>query len=239
VFRNTFHELNGDAQSWEGEAPAKVVPRSPARGTRKTAGLQEPKETFGRASGPVGRPVHNRCSGSCKTSETSEFLRIPLRRDSRRRRGLTLFELLLALAIFLGSVAALAHLINTGSQAAVQGRLQTRAILRCESKMAEILAGVESMQSARNVPFSDDRNWKWNLDVREGPLPGLLELTLAVSHTGNGPLSNTSYALNRYVRHPAWFQSRAAETAVVDDVESDPGPAAAPDENPSTGDGDR
>ncbi len=214
--RNTFHKLNGHAQSREGEAPAE--PHSgPATGSAGASPSRQPTPGIAR------RYLGTACCG----------------RGPRRRRGLTLFELLLALAIFLGSVAALAHLINTGSQAAVQGQLQTRAILRCESKMAEVLAGVESMQSARDVPFSDDRNWKWNLDIREGPLPGLLELTLTVSHTGNGPLANTSYALSRYVRHPAWFQSRAAETAVVDDVETDPEPAAARAENPSTGDGDR
>lgn len=155
------------------------------------------------------------------------------------RPGLTLFELLLALAIFLGSVAALAHLINAGSRAAVEGRLQTRAILRCESKLAEILAGVEPMKSARNVPFKDDRNWKWNLDVDEGPVSGLLELKLTVSHTGKSSSASTSYSVQRLVRHPAWFRQRAAETAVVDDTQPAPQPLTTPPENPPAGDADR
>ena len=39
---------------------AQVVPRSPDRGTRLTVGLREARETYGRASEPVGRPAHNR-----------------------------------------------------------------------------------------------------------------------------------------------------------------------------------
>ena len=134
--------------------------------------------------------------------------RLSRRRCRAARRGLTLFELLLALAIFLASLAALAHLINTGSRAAIQGRLQTQAILHCESKLGEVLSGIEPMQSASNVPFPDDGDWRWSLEVEPGPLPELLELRLAVSHTGDNALANTSYHLTRYVRRPALFRGR-------------------------------
>jgi hypothetical protein len=39
-----------------------VVPRSPDRGTGKTAGLQKSRKAFSQTSGPAGGPVHNRAS---------------------------------------------------------------------------------------------------------------------------------------------------------------------------------
>ena len=71
-----------------------------------------------------------------------------------RRNGLTLFELLLALAIFLASLAALAHSCWTsGSRAAAQAKLQTEAILRCESKLGELVSGITADQDG--LPAKD------------------------------------------------------------------------------------
>ncbi len=136
------------------------------------------------------------------------------RRRTCRRHGLTLFELLLALAIFLASVAALAHLLNVGSRAAIEGRLQSRAILRCETKLDEVLAGAEPMESAQDIPFEDDEDWRWSLEVQNGPVPGLVEIELSVSHAGRRDLTGTTFQLRRYVRHPEWFRSRVVRPAV-------------------------
>jgi general secretion pathway protein I len=135
-------------------------------------------------------------------------------RTPTRRRGLTLFELLLALAIFLASLAALAHLINSGSRAAIEGRLQTQAIVRCESKLAEVLAGVEPIERTSDTPFADDPDWTWSLEVQPGSVPDLIDLQVTVSHTGNSALANSSYSLRRYVRDPRLFSSRAVKEAV-------------------------
>src|SRR5258708_1867065 len=50
----------------------------------------------------------------------------------KNRRGLSLFEVLIALAIFMGALAAIGQLIATGARGAVFAKLQTQAVIRCE-----------------------------------------------------------------------------------------------------------
>ena len=57
------------------------------------------------------------------------------------RRGITLYEVVIALVIFSGSVAAISEAVSTGMRAAVQSRLQSQAILLAQSKMQEVIAG--------------------------------------------------------------------------------------------------
>ena len=141
-----------------------------------------------------------------------------MNRNSRHRRtarkGLTLFEILLALAIFLASLAALSQLIASGTRAAVQGRLQTEAIFRCESKLAELVAGEEPIEARSNGPFEEDRKWRWSLTVEEGPWPDLNLVEVTVSHEGQNAFGNTSYTLRRYLRDPRLFEREDADRAV-------------------------
>ena len=111
--------------------------------------------------------------------------------NSRRaRRGLTLFEVVISLGILLGALAAVSQLISIGSRAAVQSQVRTQAILRCESKLSEILASAEMMQAVEDMPFEDQEpGWAWSLYVAEGPHIDLLELEVTVTHTGQNRLA--------------------------------------------------
>ncbi len=131
---------------------------------------------------------------------------------NRVRYGLTLLEVIIALGIFLASMSAISQLISNGTQASIQGRLMTQAIMRCESKMAEVIAGVEAMEAVEDVPFADDENWLWSMEVVAGPEEGLLELYVFVQYVGGSTLSNTSFSLNRFVRDPQiWVDAALAE----------------------------
>ena len=70
--------------------------------------------------------------------------------DSLMRRGITLYEVVIALVIFSGSIAAISEGVSTGVRAALQSRLQSQAILLCESKMGEVMAGVVPALRHRN-----------------------------------------------------------------------------------------
>lgn len=134
-----------------------------------------------------------------------------LSRPGTSRDGLTLFEVVLSLAIFLGALSAISQLTSTGMRAALQSRLQTQAVLRCESKLAELLAGVEEMENAEDVPFRDHPNWAWSVDVADGPLDNLLALTVSVSHTANNGRTTTSFTLKRLVQDPKLLSNVAAD----------------------------
>ena len=109
----------------------------------------------------------------------------------------------------------MSQLISTGSRAAVQSQLRTKAILRCESKLAEILAGAETMQTAQDMPFGDQApGWAWSVQVTGGPHVDLLELEVTVTHTGQNRLGDVSYSLKRYVRDPQLFLDAAIDEPV-------------------------
>ena len=137
---------------------------------------------------------------------------------SLNRSGLTLLEVVLSIGIFLSSMAVLSQLLSTGVRAAVQARWQTQAILRCDSKMAEIVAGIEPLQDVSESGFEDDEDdvWRWNLTIGDGPIDGLYELNVTVWRTANdeGTLSKVSYTLTRYFfdRQAASAESETSTT---------------------------
>lgn len=129
------------------------------------------------------------------------------------RNGLTLLEVLLSLGLFLGALAALSQLWYGGVRAAVQARLSTQAILRCESKLNEVVAGAVPLQTTSDAPFDDDANWTWNLQVESGPHADAMLVTVKVSHPGQGGLSSNDYQLSRLIRDPqVWTAAQQATT---------------------------
>lgn len=136
------------------------------------------------------------------------------------RRGLTLLEIILALTIFFGAMAALSQLSWNGSRAAVQARLKTQAIIRCETKLAEVLAGAESFQGKTNVPFPDDSKWTYSVSIGDSQFPDLMQVQVLVAHTGNSRLSSVQFSLNRWMRDPSLFQEAAQEQKTEAEAEA-------------------
>jgi type II secretion system protein I len=131
------------------------------------------------------------------------------------RRGITLYEVVLALAIFAGSVAAISQGIATGTRAALQSRLQSQAILLCETKMGEILAGVLPPTSTSGAAFLEPGldGWQWSSMVTQGPRTGLMRVEVTVTcHRAAGSV-DASFALIRLVRDQMAFVTSATEAA--------------------------
>lgn len=132
----------------------------------------------------------------------------PLRAGSRP--GFTLLEMVLALSLFLGAVTVLAQIVWNGQRAATQSRLRTEAAFRCESKLAEILAGAEQFQPQQNVSFPDNSQWTWSSLIAPGQYPELLHVKVMVHHRGGNPAANAEFSLERWTRDPAVLQAAAA-----------------------------
>jgi general secretion pathway protein I len=126
------------------------------------------------------------------------------------RRGITLFEILLALGIFLAAVTAIGQIVNVGSTAATDGQLQSEAVLRCETKLAEIIAGIEPLAGAQTQAFTDDASWSWSLAIADGPHPDLLHLTVSVTHQRVNGSTDAQFVLTRLLRDPQLFIDAAA-----------------------------
>jgi len=117
------------------------------------------------------------------------------------RQGLSLLEVVIALAIFMGSIAAIGQLIATGVRGAVQARLQSQAVLRAETKMSEVVAGFTPLQGASGA-FADDPLWSWSVTSSSGSVDGLYMVNVTVAHSSATTAGKQSYVLCRLVRDP-------------------------------------
>lgn len=126
------------------------------------------------------------------------------RNDSRA--GLTIYEVFLALTLLLGALAVLSQHVAVGTRAAVRGQMQTRAALLCQTKLAEVLAGVEPMSQVSDMGIEDAGDgWTWSLEVVAGPTEDLLNLGLTVAHANERGEADASFTLRRLVRDPQVF----------------------------------
>ena len=130
------------------------------------------------------------------------------------RSGLTLFEVVLALAVFLGTLAALSQLTSTGTRAAAWAQLQTQAVIRCESKLAEIIAGVEKAETVRTVKYIDDPKWNWSLLIKPTSHPDLIDLEVTVQRVVKHSQDVVTHTLVQLVREPRLFHDAEALKAI-------------------------
>lgn len=80
------------------------------------------------------------------------------------RRGLTLLEVVVSLAIFLFSLAAITHLISLSSQNVMMANLRSQAGLMCQSKLAELLSGAIPFDSSGYASFPENPEWQWKVE---------------------------------------------------------------------------
>jgi general secretion pathway protein I len=145
----------------------------------------------------------------------------PRRKHSRpsRRRGMTLLEVFIALAIFIGALAVITQIISTGTRAAVQAQLQSDAVLRAETVIAEAVSGVIPLQAVSKQAFSDDTEWVWSLTVDEGTQIDTLQLTATIEHTLPTGRTNASVTLTRLIRDPQVFLDAAGASSSTSGLE--------------------
>jgi Tfp pilus assembly protein PilV len=84
-----------------------------------------------------------------------------------RRSGLTLLEVIVAMAIFLMSIIAIFQLVNMGQDRAMDVRAQARTSLRCQAKLAEMTVDSSQLVSSDSyTAFSDaDKDLQWKATV--------------------------------------------------------------------------
>jgi len=105
-----------------------------------------------------------------------------------QRRGFSLLEVILALAILLGAVAVLGELARLTLENARIARDQARAQLLCESKLAEILAGIAPPEPVEGAPaettddlgLSAEPEWLYSVEMEPAEQEGLVAVRVRV-----------------------------------------------------------
>ncbi len=119
-----------------------------------------------------------------------------------RRSGLSLLEVVLAVAILAGALAALGHQASVGVNAALRSELSTEAALICQSRMDFLQ--VEGLRRLPVVeqPVDGRKDWRWSAELMPSEFEGLHLLRVSV-HKASGRLERWSrWTLTRLVRVP-------------------------------------
>ena len=109
-------------------------------------------------------------------------------RRSTRRSGMSLIEVLVSLAIFLRSLAAIGSLVDSGSNKALSARYQNTGTRLAASKMAEVEAGVIAVSTGGSGDFSadGDEGWTWTVDSIASDVSNVYSVTVTVSKQFQG-----------------------------------------------------
>lgn len=125
------------------------------------------------------------------------------RRRTRRSRAFSLLEVLLSLAILGVAMTIIGQLVGTAGRAAARAELQSEALLRCETKLAERVAAIRGEQSPprdlEESPFDDDPRWRWSMQCAPTETDRLWRLQVMVWRMSDSAQGQTDFQLSRYV----------------------------------------
>jgi general secretion pathway protein I len=138
------------------------------------------------------------------------------------RNGLTLLEVLLATAVFALSLVALGQLINHASDRALEVQERGRGARLAQTKLAEYVAGVRSLQGGgTSGDFEDEGepDWKYEATVEaDGSAAGLYRVTVTVSR------NDIRTTLSQFVFDPKLRGTiQGAQTPTTASPTTDPG----------------
>ena len=117
------------------------------------------------------------------------------------RRGLSLLEVILSLAILAVSFGILAQLVGIGLRAAGNARDLTQAQLIAESTMSEISAGIVDPSSISNQSVPSNPDWYVTAYVQATQITGILQVQLLVERTADFGRP-ARFELSRLIRDP-------------------------------------
>jgi type II secretion system protein I len=117
------------------------------------------------------------------------------------RRGLSLLEVILALAILGISMAAISQLFFLGYRSATQATLRNEANILADTKMAELAAGILDVQSVGGAMIPEAPNWVYSVQIDDGDQPDLLVATVTVQ-TADTDQIPVAMSITRFISDP-------------------------------------
>lgn len=127
--------------------------------------------------------------------------RVPSARSDRR--GLSLLEVILAIAVLGGSMAVIGELVRMGVWNAEEARELTKAQLLCEGKLEEIAAGITPLESAADTAFELDPEWSYTIETGTLDQQGLVQVRVTVQQVESERLYPLTFTLTRWILDPS------------------------------------
>lgn len=129
-------------------------------------------------------------------------MRLPPAAD-RSRRGMSLLEVILAIAILGGSMAVIGELVRIGSRCAATARDLTMAQILCESKLGELAAGALPPDPVEGAPADESGEWLYSVQSEPIDQAGLLNVAVTVQQNPDEIDRPVSFTLVRWIADPA------------------------------------
>jgi len=112
-------------------------------------------------------------------NQKSEIRKSEIRRP---RTGLTLLEVILALAILGLALAAITQLITIGANAAIESRELTKAQMIAESILAELTIESLPLETMEGMDVPHEPDWVFSTLVEGTDEPGMIAVHVVVEH---------------------------------------------------------
>ncbi len=136
------------------------------------------------------------------------------------RFGMTLLEVVIALALFLAAMSAIAEILRMGSDSSVKAQLQAEAALLGESKLNEVVAGIVPLTPVQSQAFADSPKWTWTLSVEDDTTLSLKHVLLTVQHLNSAGKPDHEVQFARWMRDPIVFQQSGSSSSALDTLQS-------------------
>lgn len=134
------------------------------------------------------------------------FLNQHHRRDQHHRRGLSLLEVVLSLAVLAVSVGLLSQLLESARTGASRASYETEALIHAESIMSEIFASETLPDDVTDMAIGEEVAWVYSLHSEPTDWDTLTLLTLTVQHKSPRGLIDSEVILTRFMMLPAQTQ---------------------------------
>lgn len=131
------------------------------------------------------------------------------------RSGLSLLEVILALTILGISVAAIGQLIRIGTINAEESENLSKAQAYCDSRMAEVAAGILPLSSVGSAPCEEDPEWLYSVQVSAANQVGLLQVGVAVTQDPTSVSNPLKFTIFRLMPDPEYVEQKKKEAEQV------------------------
>ena len=134
-----------------------------------------------------------------------------------KNRGFSLLEVILALAILGGAIAVLGEAAQLAMRNAAFTRDMARAQLLCESKLAEITAGITSAEPLQrtiieNAAGPGEPVWLYSIETASLDDDGLRSVRVTVARDLSAEKHPVTFSLVRWITEPDTAQPADTET---------------------------
>jgi Tfp pilus assembly protein PilV len=106
------------------------------------------------------------------------------RLQRRERRGLSLLETIVSVAIMMISLGAIHELMDLAGRQALEVKTRSLAAQECQSKLNEFSCGALGMNS-QGGPCDYIEGWEWSVDAQQFEVDGLWQVTVTVRKTNS------------------------------------------------------